>query len=130
MRKGLYKREKYGEKILHKLNLILRRDFNDTRLQFVSITRVELNRDYSVAKIYWDTFNMNKLPEVKEAMNKVAGRMRVLLSQVLDVHTIPATQLIYDNQFDEEQKVTQILDRERVEGKVPPPNASSGHHKE
>ena len=108
-----YKKEKYGERILHELNMILRRDLNDSRLQFASLTKVQLNRDCSVAKVYWDTFDPHRREDIKKAMEKAVGKMRGRLGQTLDVRTVPILELIYDNQFEEESKITRILEEEK-----------------
>ncbi len=112
-----YKKEKYGERILNELNAILRREISDSRLKFASITKVELNCDCSTAKVYWDTFDANKRGEIKKAMQSAEGRMRSLLCKALQVRTVPVIELIYDSQFEEEQKISEILNDEEKIGK-------------
>ena len=61
------KKAMFEERILNELNMILRRDMNDTRLQFVSLTHVELSNDFSMAKVYWDTFDSGKRGDIKKS---------------------------------------------------------------
>ena len=117
MNERISKRAKYGERILSELGLILKRDLGDLRFRLVSLTKIELNRDGSVCKVYWDTFESSKRGEIECALGKARGRMRTLLGRILRVRTVPALRLIYDGQFEEEQKISQILQREQNVGK-------------
>ncbi len=103
------KRDKYSGRILNQLGLILRRDFNDSRLRRVSLTKVELNRDGSISKVYWDTFDDSNRTELERALKRAVGRMRKLLGHALQVRMVPALRFCYDNQFEEEQKMVQLL---------------------
>ena len=61
MSKG-HKKQIMQDKILNHANTILR-SLSDSRLQFVSITKVELNNDFSMAKLFWDTYDSSKRGE-------------------------------------------------------------------
>ncbi len=117
MNERISKRVKYSERILNELGLILKRDLGDLRFRTVSLTKAQLNRDGSVCKVYWDTFDYEKRVEIERALVKAEGRMRTLLGRVLRVRTVPALRLIFDSQFEEEQKISQILQREQSIGK-------------
>ena len=59
-RKNNFSKQKYEERIAQEINQFLRTSFSDPRLSLVTVTHVELNKDYSVAKVYWDTFDAGK----------------------------------------------------------------------
>lgn len=88
---------------------MLRREISDPRLSMISITKVELNKDFSQAKIYWDTFDSSKRGDVKKAIDGVSKKMRSLLAKNLDVRHTPELFFIYDSQFEDEMKITQLL---------------------
>ena len=110
MRKQGHNKIVFEEKLKNAINFALRRDFADPRLTMVSITRVELNQDYSVAKVYWDTFDVGKRGEIKVAIDGVASKMRSILAKELKVRHTPIIELYYDSQFEDERKIEKLLD--------------------
>ena len=84
MAKKTFSKIKLEERILNELNLALRAVVNDPRLKLVSITKVELNGDFSEAICHWDTFDMGKRGDVKKAIMGVKSRLRGILSQKLE----------------------------------------------
>ena len=104
-----YSKEKYQEKILHELNHILRCDVSDTRVQFVSVTAVELNKDFSVAKVYWDTFNPAKRGDCKKAIEGMRGHLRTLLSQNMKLRHTPVLNFFYNSQFEDQKRIEDLL---------------------
>lgn len=117
MAKKSFKRDKYEDRILGEANSILRSKISDARLQFVSITKVELNKDYSVATLYWDTYNADSRAGAQEAIDSIAGRVRTLLAKSLDVRAIPSIEFKYDSQYEAEQAIDELLKRESEEGR-------------
>lgn len=113
MQKSPFKKEKLQDQILAEINRILRTETSDQRLRFVSITKVEVNKDYSVAKVFWDTFDSSKRGDAKEALSKSGGRIRSLLAGILTLRKVPAITFEYDNRFEAEQYITDILTAEK-----------------
>lgn len=104
-----FSKQKFEEKVRDVINLALRREFADPRLINVSITHVELTQDYSHAKVYWDTFNAAKRGDAKEAIESTASRMRTLLASKMEVKHTPQIHYVYNSQFEDESKITQLL---------------------
>lgn len=100
---------KYEERVRDEINLALRREFADPRLVNVSVTHVELTPDYSHAKVYWDTFNTQTRGDAKEAIEATAGRMRKILAHKMEVRHTPEIHYIYNSQFEDESKITKLL---------------------
>lgn len=100
---------KYEERVRDEINLALRREFTDPRLMNVSVTHVELTQDYSHAKVYWDTFNATTRGDAKAAIEATAGRMRKLLASKMEVRHTPEIHYIYNSQFEDSNKIDQLL---------------------
>lgn len=109
IKKNNFKKDKFEERLLNEINSLLRTHFADNRLQFVSITKVEMSPDYGYAVIYWDTFDAHKRGDAKKAIEAAKGKMRSELAKVLDVRHVPSLSFIYDNQFEEENKIVKLL---------------------
>lgn len=113
MAKATFKKIKFEEQLQNEINHFLRKEISDSRLTFVSVTKVELNKDYSQAKVYWDTFDMQKRGDAKKALEGVTKKMRSFLASVLNVRHVPALTLVYDAQYEAELKISQLLESEQ-----------------
>ena len=102
-------RDRVEVTIQRKLNSFLRSSFNDPRLEFVSITRVELSPDASQAVAYWDTFDVEKYSQVEITMKGVQGKLRSLLAQTLKTKFVPELKIKRDAQFVNEQRISELL---------------------
>lgn len=109
--KGVTK-TKLQERILNELNSILRTKLNNPHLQFVSFTSVDLNDDNSVCNVYWDTFDAHQRGNVKTALEASVSALRRELSKILKIRHTPEIRLFYDAQFEEENKITELLKKE------------------
>lgn len=114
---GTVSKAKYEEMILSEVNQILRSKLSDTRLQFVSVIKVDLSNDYSHAKLFWDTFDLEKKVDIQKAMDSSASKIRALLSKSLTVRQVPALHFHYDGQFEAQNAIEGILAEEAKSGK-------------
>lgn len=108
-----FKKEKYEERLLNEINGLLRTNSNDGRLARVSITKVELSPDYGYATVSWDTYDSGTRGDAKIAIEASAGRIRSELAKVLEVRHVPALTFIYDNQFEEEKKIMDLINSQK-----------------
>lgn len=109
VKKNNFKKAKFEERLLNEINGLLRTGLADSRLQFVSVTKVEMSPDYGYAVIFWDTFDAHTRGDAKKAIEKAKGKIRSELAKVLDVRHVPSLSFIYDNQFEEENKIVQLI---------------------
>ena len=108
---GAKPKDLYEERIKNEINLLLRKELADPRLILCSITRVELNPDYSVASVYWDTFDPSKRGDIKKSIEAISSSIRKHLSQNLNVRHTPILNFFYDSQYEDEMKITQLLNK-------------------
>lgn len=106
---GSHSKSMFEERIKNEINSSLRNELKDPRMVMVSVTRVELNQDYSVATVYWDTFDSSKRGDAKNAMEGSGGRLRSLLAKKLNVRHTPELSFVYDSQFEDELKIEKLL---------------------
>jgi ribosome-binding factor A len=110
-----HNKERLINSILNETNTIIR-GLSDTRLQFVSITKVELNKDKSMATLYWDTFDSSKRGDIKKGLEASVAKIRTLLAGKLGMRAMPQLRLVYDGQFEAESHITKILESESHRG--------------
>lgn len=89
-------------------NLLLTHS-NDPRFTFVSITGIEISKDYSHAKVFVTILNENKTEEVINALNKAAGFFRHQLANNVNLRTTPKLHFHYDETVCKGQKISQLL---------------------
>ena len=99
----------YQDKIRDTINVALRQTLKDPRLMIVSVTRVELNNDYSVAKVYWDTYDTAKRGDTKKAVDGIASKIRAVLAKELEVRHTPKLEFFFDSKLEDEQKIADLL---------------------
>lgn len=113
---GDFRKQKMEERIQQIVNTYVK-TLSDSRLQFITFTKVELTNDFSRAKLFWDTFDSSKKVEIAEAIKAVKGKIRTQLSQNLKIRQAPEIVIIYDNQYEEESRIDQILQDEKKSGR-------------
>lgn len=106
----------YEEKLKDAINMALRQTIKDPRLTMVSVTRVELTPDYSHAKVYWDTFDVQNRGKIKEGMDGVASKLRSILAKEMNIRHTPSLSLFYDSQFEDERKIEELLKQDKNAG--------------
>ena len=111
-RKVSFKKERFEELILHASNNFIRTVVSDKRLRLLSFTKVELLPDFSMATLYWDTYQENKRGDCKEGLSAFQSRLRMHLSSVLKVRHTPSLRFFYDGQYVCEKHIEDLLSAE------------------
>ena len=108
-----FNKEKLAEKIHHELSGYLRKELADPKIQFVSLVKVELNKDSSVADVYWDTFDSNSRGDCKVLLETLAPKMRKLLAKNMQLRHTPEIRLFYFSQYEDEHNIEKLLMSEK-----------------
>ena len=108
--------EKVQEAIQHEISNMLLHDVKDPRIQFVTVTGVELTDDMSIAKIYVSLYG----PEDKQAdtwkgLNKALGFMRSEIAKRIRLRFAPNLILVKDTSMEYSAHIQSILDKIKEE---------------
>lgn len=99
-----------GHEIQRLLNAYLQRDLNDEELRLVSFNDVKVTNDLSHAKVYWRSvkkdFDQNEL-QIK--LDDVSKKLRYLLSQDMQIRTVPQIHCVYDTSIDYAAHIDTLL---------------------
>mgnify|MGYP006278627883 CR=1 FL=1 len=93
---------------------LLMRKVKDPRVSDVSLTRVEVSRDYSVAKIYYNLIGGSPPEKISEAENGLASSKGYIRSQIrsrLRLRVIPELIFIYDASLDRAMHIEELIGR-------------------
>jgi len=111
------KKEQYEQQIKNEVNTFLRTGLDNKSLAFVSITKVEMSSDFSVAVLYWDSFDPSAKGDIKKAIDGSLGKIRSHLAKTLQVRHTPSLEAKYDSQFEDANAIDQILQDEKDKGR-------------
>ena len=96
----------------------------DERLELVSLTGVDVDRDLHKAVIYFTTFDRDGDPEIDEAFEEYRGRLRHAVSQGTQLRRAPELEFRSDSTLRSAARIEEIL-RQAAE-RPPVPDLDSG----
>lgn len=105
------------EETIHQLvaELLMRR-VKDPRVAGVSITRVEVSNDYSVAKIRYNILGGGDQKDVERGLESCKGFIRGQIKGHLRLRVIPELVFLYDSSLDRAMAIEELfkkIDEER-----------------
>ena len=105
-----YKQERLEKIIEKEISNILQSETKDERLKFVTITKVSLTGDLSIATVYYTVLGTDSQKEAttKNLLN-AKGFIRSTLGGALDIRRIPDLKFKYDNSQETGDRIEQIL---------------------
>ena len=105
--------------ILHTVAPEVSHGLRDPRLQFVTVTRIRLSSDLSVARVNWSILggeaDRNK---AQRALEDARGRLQGKIGRSMQTRVLPRLEFYYDESLEKAARVGEILDklaRERAE---------------
>jgi ribosome-binding factor A len=91
----------------------------DERLELVSLTGVDVDRDLHKAVIYFTTFDRDGDPEIDEAFGEYRGRLRHAVSQGTQLRRAPELEFRSDSTLRSAARIEEILRQESMPPPVP-----------
>jgi ribosome-binding factor A len=107
-----------GELIQRQIAVMLQREIKDPRVKNLIISAVDVNRDLSVAKVYYtfmdadpDYDHTESLAQTQLGLDKAKGYMRHLLGQNIKIRSIPRLHFIYDKSIERGNYMSSLIDQ-------------------
>ena len=105
-----FKRERMEKILGRESSSIIFQEIKDERIKFVTITKVNLTNDLSIATVLYTVFgNENQVNSSIDALNDAKGFIKTILSKKLEVRKIPELKFKYDESFEHGNKIEEIL---------------------
>jgi ribosome-binding factor A len=107
---------KVGEMIKRELAEILQREMRDPRLALVTVTDVEVARDFTSAKVFVSVIGdeRDKADGLK-ALQGASGFLRGQLGRHIDLRTVPTLLFRYDTGIERGVRMFELLRQEEAE---------------
>ena len=106
---------------------VLQQELADPRLGFVTVSRVELDRENSICKIFWSTLGNEKERKLSgAALDRASGFVRRAIAQVIHTRSVPQVQFLFDESIEGAVRMDRMLadlrtEREQREAAAGPP---------
>jgi ribosome-binding factor A len=102
-----------GEMIKRELAEIFQKEMRDPRLSLVSVTDVDVARDFTVAKVFISVIGSpQEKADALKALQGAAGFLRGQLGRVLDLRTVPSLMFRYDTGIERGARMFELLREE------------------
>lgn len=105
-----HRKSRVADGVRDEVAMIIAREIRDPRLGFVTVIRVEMPVDQSVAKIYVSPMGDARTQlESMRALHHSRGFVRKLLSQRMRTRTVPEIMFVQDKGLDNAERVGEIM---------------------
>ena len=105
-----FKKERLEKIIEREIGNILLMDVKDDRLHFVTITKVDLTGDLSIATVFYTILGApEQILYTKDVLLEAKGFIKGLLSRRIEVRKIPEILFKYDESSIQGNRIDEIL---------------------
>jgi len=102
--------ERIAEQIREELSQMLATEVRDPGVGLVTITRVKVTADLSLARVYWTAMAEGKQrTDTAKALARTAPFLRHLLSQRLTLRRVPEVTFQYDESVAAQDRIERII---------------------
>ena len=100
-----------GERIREELADLLRREVADPRLNMVSITEVEVDREFSVATVYVSALDgSERIDEILTAFQRAGGFLRHELAARIPLRAFPRLRFRHDASAERGARIESLIE--------------------
>src|SRR5512139_65842 len=108
MPKDFARTDRIGEQIQRELAQLIRLEVKDPRVKLVTITGVEVARDYSHAKVFYTALS-GASKELQQGLERSAGFLRSQLAHSLKLRIIPQLHFVFDASVERGARLSQLI---------------------
>ncbi len=105
-----FKKERMEKILERELSSIILYEVKDDRLRFVTITKVDITNDLSLATVFFSVLGTEEqIVATTEVLLEAKGYIRSILSKKLEVKKTPDLRFKYDDSFATGNRIEEIL---------------------
>ncbi|HMK09465.1 MAG TPA: 30S ribosome-binding factor RbfA [Anaerolineales bacterium] len=98
-----------GDRIREDLSEILQREVHDPALELVTVTGVEVDREFGYATVYVTTSDPERKADVLAGFARARGFLRSALAARIPLRSFPQLRFRYDSSVDEGARIEDLL---------------------
>lgn len=102
--------DKINQRIKREVGDIVLKELKDPRLEFVTITQVEVTRDLQRARVYFSVLGkQEQVQKVQTGLTSARGFVRKLIGQRVRLRYTPDIEFIYDHSIEYSARIETAL---------------------
>lgn len=102
--------DRIAEQIQRELAQLIRLEVKDPRVHMVTITGVEVTRDYAHAKVFYTTLE-GCSSELQKGLERTSGFLRSKLASSMKLRITPQLHFVYDASIEHGSHLSQLIDK-------------------
>ncbi|MBI5435911.1 MAG: 30S ribosome-binding factor RbfA [Nitrosomonadales bacterium] len=110
MPKDYARTDRIAEQIQRELAELVRLEVKDPRVRLVTLTGVEVARDYSHAKVFYTTLE-GANDKVQQGLEHASGFLRSQLAHIMKLRITPQLHFVYDESVERGIHLSQLIDQ-------------------
>ncbi|RFC36696.1 MAG: ribosome-binding factor A [Candidatus Nitrotoga sp. SPKER] len=110
MPKGYTRTDRIAEQIQREVAQLLRLDVKDPRVRMITLTGVEVTKDYSHAKVFYTTLD-GVSDAVQQGLEHASGYLRSQLAHSMKLRIMPQLHFIYDPSIERGAHLSKLIDQ-------------------
>ena len=103
--------ERLNHRFASEISNIIREEMKDERINFVTITDVDITNDLSHAKVYITVLNDSERESTLKALNNARGFIEIELSKRVEIRKMPELKFVYDESIEYGNNIENIIER-------------------
>jgi ribosome-binding factor A len=108
--------ERVAEQIREEVSQILSTEVSDPGVGLVTVTRVKVTPDLSLARVYWTSMgDAKQRKDTAKALARASAYVRHLLSTRMTLRRSPEVQFLFDQSVAAQDRIEQILNELKQE---------------
>ncbi len=109
MPKEYARTERVAEQMQRELAELVRLEVKDPRVRMVTLTGVEVARDYSHAKVFYTTLEGDHA-QVQKGLERAAGFLRSQLAHAMKLRITPQLHFVFDASVERGAHLSKLID--------------------
>lgn len=110
MPKGYARTDRIAEQIQREVAQLLRLEVKDPRVRMITLTGVEVTKDYSHAKVFYTTLD-GVSDAVQQGLEHASGYLRSQLAHSMKLRIMPQLHFVYDPSIEHGAHLSQLIDQ-------------------
>lgn len=103
--------ERLNHRFAIEISNIIKEEMKDERINFVTITDVDITNDLSHAKVYITVLNDSERESTLKALNNARGFIEIELSKRVEIRKMPELKFVYDESIEYGNNIENIIER-------------------
>ena len=104
------KLERLEHKFAIEISNVIKEEIKDKRVQFVTVTAVDITNDLSFAKVYVTVLDDSERDNILKVLNKASSFIMHELCHRVEIRKMPSLRFVYDESIEYSSNIEKIIE--------------------